>query len=388
MSTIASNYDPLPVQIVKANDIFLWDHTNKQYVDLLAGYSAVNQGHCHPEIVKSLIQQSNRLTLSSRVVQTDQLTDWSNFITSLFGYDKVLAMNSGAEAVETALKLARKYGRTILGIPHPYIVCLSGNFHGRTLGTISLSDYAPYRNQFGPFIEDIITVPMNDERHLTSVFKRYGSSISAILYESVQGEGGVVPMSPNFIETLRTIKQKYPHVLLMADEIQSGLGRTGALTTGELFNLPPDVLILGKALSGGMLPMSCILANQRQMNVFTPGSHGSTFGGNPLACAVSKTSLKVIQTQCLENVHRVSPFLETSLFELRGHRTIRDIRGLGMFWGIEFDSDYPIETLRLKMLDRGYVTCTSRRNTLRITPPLTITLKEIRKAISTLKQCI
>ena len=390
MSKIASNYSPLPVQIVKGKDIFLWDHNNKRYVDLLAGYSAVNQGHCHPKIVKSLIEQSKRLTLSSRVVDNDQLVEWSEYITSLFQYDKVLAMNSGAEAVETALKLARKYGRTVLNIPHPYIVCLSGNFHGRTLGTISLSDYSAYKNNFGPFIEDIITVPMNDEQKLYEIFQERGSSIAAILYEPIQGEGGVVPMKKEFIDMLRMIKNRYHHVLLMADEIQCGLGRTGYLTTSEQFNLKPDVLILGKALSGGMLPMSCILANKDKMDVFTPGTHGSTFGGNPLACAISKTALSVIQKECIPNVKNVSSETKLYLSELLGNHNkyIKDIRGTGLFWGVQFHANYSIENLRLRMLEKGYITCTSRYHTLRITPPLTISIKEIRKAIYTLKKCL
>lgn len=269
----------------------------------------------------------------------------------------------------------------------PLIVCLSGNFHGRTLGTISLSDHAEYKRNFGPFINDIITVQMNDEKSLYNVFQQYGSTISAILYEPIQGEGGVVPMSPEFIQMLKTIKQEYQHVLLMADEIQSGLGRTGYLTAGELFNLKPDVLILGKALSGGMLPMSCIIGNKVAMNIFTPGSHGSTFGGNPLACAVSKESLRIIKNECIPNVNQVAPIMKSLLSELN-NPSIKDVRGTGLFWGIQFHPSYPIENLRLRMLDKGYITCTSRHNTLRITPPLTISSKELTKAIHMLKKCI
>jgi len=386
-SKLASNYASLPLQIVKGKDIFLWDHTGKKYVDLLAGYSAVNQGHCHPTIVKQLIKQSKQLTLSSRVVNTDQLYDWSDYVTNLFGYDKVLAMNSGAEAVETALKLARKYGNTVLHIKRPQIVCLTGNFHGRTLGTISLSDYSSYKENFGPFIEDVIMVSMNDENDLYNIFHQYGSTISAILYEPIQGEGGVVPMKKEFVEMLQMIKKEHSHVLLMADEIQCGLGRTGYLTTSELFHLKPDVLILGKALSGGMLPMSCILANDHAMNVFTPGSHGSTFGGNPLACAISKVALDVIQKECIPNVQTISPVVSSLFSEMR-HKDIKEIRGTGLFWGVQFHPSYSIEPLRARLLEQGYISCTSRFNTLRITPPLTIGTKEIAKAIHTLKKCL
>lgn len=386
-SKLANNYSSLPVHIVKGKDIFLWDIHGKKYVDLLAGYSAVNQGHCHPSIVKELITQSQKLTLSSRVVNTNKLYEWSDYITNTFRYDKVLAMNSGAEAVETSMKLARKYGRTVLNIKRPFIICLTGNFHGRTLGAVSLSDYESYKSGFGPFIDDIMTVRMNDSQHLCDVFEKYGNSISAILYEPIQGEGGIMPMKKEFIESLKIIKKKYNHILLMADEIQCGLGRTGYLTTSEMFHMKPDVLILGKALSGGLLPMSCILSNKEVMKVFTPGTHGSTFGGNPLACAVSKEAVKIIQKQCIPNVNKVKYTMEDSLSAL--HRTyIKDIRGIGLFWGIQFHETYPLESLRLRMLDKGYITCTSRNNTLRITPPLTISNNEIKKAIDTLSICL
>ena len=387
-STLATNYKSLPITIVKGKDIFVWDTRGKKYVDMLAGYSAVNQGHCHPLIVKQLIKQSTQLTLSSRVVQSDKLYEWSNYITSIFQYDKVLAMNSGAEAVETSLKLARKYGRFISSIQRPYIVCLSGNFHGRTLGTVSLSDYDSYKNGFGPFIDDILTVNMNDTSHLQSIFQQYGSSISAILYEPIQGEGGIVGMTNDFINALKTMKKSYPHVLFMADEIQCGLGRTGYLTTSEMLSMKPDVLILGKALSGGMLPMSCILANDRVMNVFTPGSHGSTFGGNPLACAVSIEALQIIQRECIPNVNKVKYAMEYIKTLKIYNDNILDIRGTGLFWGVQFHPSYDLDLLRLKMLKKGYITCTSRNNTLRLTPPLTISSNQIKKAIETLSGCL
>ena len=390
---LANNYASLPVTITRGKDIFLWDTCGKKYVDLLAGYSAVNQGHCHPRILARFIEQASQLTLASRVVHTAKLHEWSNYITHLFQYDKVLAMNSGAEAVETALKLARKYGRVVSNIQQPYIVCLSGNFHGRTIGTVSLSDYPSYKYGFGPFVNDIITVRINDVEHLYEAFRQYGTSISAILYEPIQGEGGIMPMTSNFINAIKTVNQSYPHVLLMADEIQCGLGRTGYLTTSERIGMKPDVLILGKALSGGMMPMSCILSDTAIMDVFTPGTHGSTFGGNPLACAVSIEALNVIQQECLPNVKKLSYDIEKTLSIIKqgthvSESHIKEIRGTGLFWGIQFQEQYPLESLRLKMLEHGYITCTSRNNTLRITPPLTISSKELRKAIRTLSLCI
>jgi ornithine--oxo-acid transaminase len=381
LSKLASNYSSLPVTIAKGKNIFLWDTHGRKYVDLLAGYSAVNQGHCHPRIVNALIKQANQVTLTSRVVYSNTLLKWADYITDKFKYETVLAMNSGAEAVETAVKLARKYGYVT---NRPNIACLNGNFHGRTLGTVSLSDYPPYKTGFGPFIENTIHIEMNNVVSLRNTFKKYGSTISAFLYEPVQGEGGVVPMTEDFIETMRSLKKEYPDILFMSDEIQSGLGRTGHLTTSsDYFKFKPDVLILGKALSGGILPMSCILANKDIMGVFSPGTHGSTFGGNPLACAVSMEAIEVIEQECLPNVKHVAPTFDKLLRTLSPNHIV-DIRGIGMFWGIQFDNKYSIEYLRMRMLDAGYITCTSRNNTLRITPPLTIRQDEMKRAVEEL----
>lgn len=383
ISKLASNYSSLPVTIAKGKDIFLWDTSGKKYVDLLAGYSAVNQGHCHPRIVKALIKQSERVTLTSRVVYSNTLLKWADYITDKFKYESVLAMNSGAEAVETAVKLARKYGYIT---KRPNIACLTGNFHGRTLGTVSLSDYPPYKTGFGPFIKNTIYIEMNNVVSLRNAFQKYGSTISAFLYEPVQGEGGVIPMTEDFIETMRSLKKENPDILFMSDEIQSGLGRTGHLTTSsDYFKFKPDVLILGKALSGGILPMSCILSSKDIMGVFSPGTHGSTFGGNPLACAVSMEAIDVIEQECLPNVKRNALAFDKLLKTLSPYH-ITDIRGIGMFWGVQFDNKYSIENLRERMLQAGYITCTSRNNTLRITPPLTITYTGLKDAIAELER--
>jgi ornithine--oxo-acid transaminase len=386
ISALANNYNPLPVVITKGRDIFLWDICGKKYVDLIAGYSAVNQGHCHPSIVKKLVEQSTRLTLASRVVQNDKLSEWAIMMTKTFNFSKVLPMNTGAEAVDTSLKLARKYGREVCGMDRPFIVCLRGNFHGRTIAATSLSDYEPYRSGFGPFLTDRITVQMNNAAQLLRVFQEVGSSVSAILYEPIQGEGGIVPMSKGFINALRHVKRQFPHVLLMADEIQCGLGRVGYLTASDMYGLKPDVLLLGKALSGGLLPMSCVLANDKAMDVFTPGIHGSTFGGNPLASTVSMEAIRIIQDECIPNVKKVSSFVESLLHNLP--HPVQHIRGAGLFWGIQLEPNYSIEELRLRLLQNGYVTCTSRYNTLRLSPPLTISLPELQKAIKTLTNCL
>ena len=385
-TTIANNYNPLPVNIVRGKDIYLYDINNIKYVDLLAGYSAVNQGHCHPKLVSVMNRQCSTLTLTSRVVQAENLFQWANYITNLFKYDKVLAMNSGAEAVETAMKLARKYGYQQIST-NPKIICLNGNFHGRTLGTISLSDYFNYRYGFGPLLENIVNVPFNDSKKLIEVVEK-NEDICAILYEPIQGEGGINAISTEYFNTLHQIKKQYPHILLIADEIQTGLGRCGELTASEVLypTIKPDVLILGKALSGGMLPMSCILADKHLMDVFNPGSHGSTYGGNPLACAVSIEALEIIKNECIPNVKRNQELIK-KLLDIKNQNVI-STKGLGMFCGIQFEPSYNLEDLRLRMLAKKYITCTSRNNTLRITPPLTISKSKLESAFTALRETI
>jgi len=393
-TSIANNYSSLPVNIIKGKDIYLWDIHHKKYIDLLAGYSAVNQGHCHTKLVSIMQNQCKTLTLTSRVVTNNNLIQWSEYITKLFKYDKVLAMNSGAEAVETSLKLARRYGHSVMNIPEnkAKIVCLSGNFHGRTIGAISLSDYPNYKKGFGSLLDNILTVKMNDTNSLFQVFEKNANEISAILYEPIQGEGGIIPISNDFFKALYQIKQTYPDILLMADEIQSGLGRSGSWTAGQVLfpEIKPDVLILGKALSGGMIPMSCVLADDTKMNVFNPGSHGSTFGGNPLACAISIEALNIIDTECMNYIIKKEQIMKVFLNKMwmDNPDKIADVRGCGMFWGIQFKENYNIEKLRHLLLDLGYITCTARNNALRITPPLTITYKQIEKCLSIIGETI
>jgi ornithine--oxo-acid transaminase len=393
-TSIANNYSSLPVNIIKGYDIYLWDIHHKKYIDLLAGYSAVNQGHCHTKLVSIMQNQCKTLTLTSRVVMNENLIRWSDHITKLFNYDKVLAMNSGAEAVETSLKLARRYGHQVMNIPDnkAKIVCLSGNFHGRTIGAISLSDYTTYKKGFGALLDNIITVKMNDCNSLFQAFENNPNEISAILYEPIQGEGGIIPISNDFFNAMYQIKQTYPNLLLMADEIQSGLGRSGNWTAGQVLypKLKPNVLILGKALSGGMMPMSCVLANNNQMNVFDSGSHGSTFGGNPLACAISIEALNIIEMECMDYIKKKEQIITIFLNKMwmDNPDKIVDVRGTGMFWGIQFKQNYNIEKLRQSLLDLGYITCTARNNTLRITPPLTITYKQIEKCMNILCETI
>lgn len=379
---LANNYSPLPVVIRRAKDIYMWDINNKKYVDLLAGYSAVNQGHCHPNLVLAMQNEVQKLTLTSRVVQSENLIKWAEHITGIFKYDQVLAMNSGAEAVETALKLARRYGSQFT--KNPKIACLTGNFHGRTMGAISLSDYTTYKEGFGPLLKNIIQIPMNNPNALYHTFEK-NKDIVALIYEPIQGEGGINPISKEFFDAMYEIKNNNHNLLLMSDEIQSGLGRVGDLTAGQVMynKIKPDVLILGKALSGGMIPMSCVLANE-PMNVFNPGSHGSTYGGNPLACAISIEALNIIEKVCIHNVLKNQNHMENRLKQLPNVQ----VRGAGMFWGIQFDKHYNLEALRLRLLDKGYITCTSRSNTLRLTPPLTISKEMINQSIDAIENNI
>lgn len=390
-STLANNYKPLPVKIVRGKDYFLYGDDGKKYIDLLAGYSAVNQGHCHPKIVEALINQSNKLTLPSRVVQNDQLENWANTICSKLNYDSVLPMNSGAEAVETALKLSRKCNYESWGKQNPYIICLSGNYHGRTLGTISLTDYEPYRENFGPFLQNILKVKFNDIKHLESIFGSYDNNIGAIIFEPIQGEGGVIPMTKEFYDKMFELKKYNNGMLIIADEIQTGLGRSGNTWTAceTLFGNKnkPDILILGKALSGGMMPMSCILTNRYIMNHFKPGTHGSTFGGNPLACAVSQVALDVLEKECFPNVSIINKVIVEGLSNFKNNKIV-DIRGSGAFWGIQFNKDYDLDKLQIRLLNQGYITCKSRNNTLRFTPPLITPSDEISKALYIINQSI
>jgi len=388
-STLANNYKPLPISICRAKDIYMWDTNGKKYVDLLAGYSAVNQGHCHPKLIKCLYNQANQLTLCSRVVSAQPLNVWANYITNKFEYDTVLVTNSGTEAVETAIKLARKYGTKILGMQNPLIVCLKGNFHGRTMGSLSLSDYPPYTDGFNPLLPNILHVEPNNTENLIKVFKQNSNNISAFIYEPVQGEGGIVALNNEFINCMQQLKAKYPHILFMADEIQCGLGRVGGMTANQILmpGLKPDVLIQGKALGGGILPISCCLANWDKMRVFQIGSHGSTFGGNPLAASISVEAIKIIESECLDNVKLIKSDFEKALHQLPKNNII-DIRGMGLFWGIQFKKNFNLENLRIKFLQRGYVSCTSRHNTLRITPPLTISIEESKRAICILGEIL
>lgn len=390
-SNLASNYATLDVNIVRGRDIHVWDRNGKCYVDMFASFSTVNQGHCHPKIVDAVIRQLDEITVCSRTVKNEKLEEWAKTITGRFGYSRVLPMSSGSEAVEVAIKMSRKYGIENMGIRNPHLLVLTGNYHGKTTGAISLSDYPLYRAGFGPYLENIVKVQINNLNSLYAAFDYYGKQISAILYEPIQGEGGVVPISNEFMTEMYKLRQEHNGMLLIADEIQSGLGRSGGWTAGqvlypELGN--PNVVLLGKSITGGVVPLSCVLANNDDMAVFSPGSHGSTYGGNPLAAAASIAALNVLDIECMSKSRANSHVIKNCLADLLRNDLIQDVRGLGMFWGIQFVGPYDVEALRHRLIEHGYLTMTARNNVLRITPPLTISAFEIERFFEVLTRVL
>ena len=296
----AHNYHPLPVVLDKGEGVFVWDVEGKKYYDFLSAYSAVNQGHSHPKIVDALVNQAKKLALTSRAFYNSNLGEYEKKITTLFGFDKVLPMNSGAEAVETAVKLARKWSYEVKGISEnaaKIIVC-ENNFHGRTTTIVSFSNDPDANQNYGPFTPGFIKIPYNDIQALEEVLKNDAQNIAAFLVEPIQGEAGVYVPDENFLKNASELCKKY-NVLFVADEVQTGIARTGKLIACHHENVQPDILILGKALSGGMYPVSAVLANNEIMNVIKPGQHGSTFGGNPIACAVVIAALNVVEEEKL-----------------------------------------------------------------------------------------
>ena len=390
-SSLANNYATLNVNIVRGRDINLWDRNGKCYIDMFAAFSTVNQGHCHPKIIEAAKRQLDEITVCSRTVQNEQLERWAKMITRKFGYSRVLPMSSGTEAVEVAIKMSRKYGMERMGIHNPHLLVLTGNYHGKSSGAISLSDYEPYRAGFGPYLENVVKVQINNLNSLYAAFDYFGKQISAIMYEPIQGEGGIVPISIEFMNELEKLRDEHRGLLLIADEIQSGLGRCGDWTASKVLFpdiVKPDVLLLGKSLTGGITPLSAVLCDANTMDVFAPGSHGSTYGGNPLAAASSIAALDVLDIECLSKSRANSHVIRNILQEFIGMSQVVDIRGVGMFWGIQFENDYDLEALRLRLLEKGYLTMTARNNVLRISPPLTISAFEIEKFFDKLRESI
>lgn len=376
----AHNYHPLPVVIERAQGVWVWDPEGRKYMDMLAAYSAVNQGHCHPRVLAALRQQAERVTLTSRAFHNDQLGPLCELLCEMTGFEKALLMNSGAEAVETAIKMARKWGYSVKGVApdQAEIITCEGNFHGRTTTIVGFSSEQQYREGFGPFTPGFPVIPYGDAEALE---KAIGPNTVAFLVEPIQGEAGIIVPPEGYLRKARELCREH-NVLLLADEIQSGLGRTGKLFACEWERVVPDALIVGKALSGGFYPVSAVLANDGLMGVFHPGDHGSTFGGNPLASAVARAALEVIRDEKLvERSHDLGLYLDEHLRSLPQDH-IEEIRGRGLWIGIEIrKSSGSARPYCEALLERGILAKETHDQVVRIAPPLVITREEIDWAV-------
>ncbi|WP_344823533.1 ornithine--oxo-acid transaminase [Rurimicrobium arvi] len=381
----AHNYHPLPVVLEKGEGVHVWDVDGKRYFDFLSGYSAVNQGHCHPRIIQAMIAQAQKLTLTSRAFHNNQLGEYERYITGLFGYDKVLPMNSGVEAVETAVKLARRWGYEIKGIPQgqaKILVC-ENNFHGRTLNVISFSNDPSARINYGPFMPGYETVRYNDISSLAEALK--DKNVAGFLIEPIQGEAGVVVPDEGYLSKAAAMC-KEANVLFIADEIQTGLGRTGKMLACEHEAVRPDMIILGKALSGGTMPVSAVLADDEIMMTIKPGEHGSTYGGNPLACAVAVESLKVLQEEGMcENAAVQGDYFRSCLLNLSSPH-IKIVRGKGLFTAVVVNTDSGNKdaayTLCMEMMGNGLLAKPTHGDKIRFAPPLVITKDQIDECVA------
>jgi ornithine--oxo-acid transaminase len=385
----AHNYHPLPVVLNKGEGVFVWDVEGKRYFDFLSGYSAVNQGHCHPKIIAALTEQAQKLTLTSRAFHSDLFGEYAKFITALFGYDKVLPMNTGVEAVETAIKLARKWAYEVKGIKDTQakIIVCENNFHGRTSTVISFSSDPLARNHFGPYMSGFISIPFNDLDALEKALS--DKTIAAFLVEPIQGEAGVVVPDEGYLSKARQLCEE-ANVLFVADEIQTGLARTGKMLACDYENVHPDILILGKALSGGTLPVSAVLADDEIMLTIKPGEHGSTYGGNPLACKIAITSLHVLkEEQLAENAQQMGDHFRKQLIKLNSQH-IRTVRGRGLLNAILIDhaNKEAAWSLCLELKENGLLAKPTHGDKIRLAPPLIITKEQIDESIGIIEKSL
>jgi len=380
----AHNYHPLDVAIARAEGVWVYDVEGKRYLDCLAAYSAVNQGHCHPKIVQTLVEQAHRVTLTSRAFRNDQLPFLYQELHDLTGMEMALPMNSGAEAVETAVKTARKWGYKVKGIPDgkaEIIVC-AGNFHGRTITIVSFSSDEQYRDGFGPFTPGFKIIPFGDAQALREAIT---PNTCAFLVEPIQGEAGIVIPPKGYLREAAQICREN-RVLLMADEIQSGLGRTGKLFAYMHEGITPDVLIVGKALAGGMYPVSAVLASKEILGVYRPGDHGSTFGGNPLGCAVARTALRVlVEEKMVERSAELGDYFLRKLQTL-GSPELKDVRGRGLWIGIELHT--PARPYCEALKELGILCKETHDHVIRIAPPLVIRREEIDWAVERIRNVV
>ena len=381
----AHNYHPLPVVLEKGEGVFLWDVEGKRYYDFLSAYSAVNQGHCHPKIISSLVNQSNKLTLTSRAFHNNVLGQYEKFITEFFGYDKVLPMNTGVEGGETAVKLARKWGYEVKKVPNDSakIIFVEGNFWGRTLGAISSSTDPSSTNGFGPFMPGYEIIPYNDIESLKDSLK--DQNVVAFMVEPIQGEAGVVVPDEDYLKKAYDLC-KESNVLFIADEVQTGIGRTGKMLCCEHHGFKPDILILGKALSGGVFPVSAILASDEVMLTIKPGEHGSTFGGNPVACEVAMAALNVIRDEKLaENADKMGVIFRQKLQSyIDVSKIVKKIRGKGLLNAIVINDEENSDiawNICLKMAQNGLLAKPTHGNIIRFAPPLIINKEQLNDCI-------
>ena len=388
----AHNYHPLPVVLSRGEGIYVWDVEGKKYFDFLSAYSAVNQGHCHPKIIKALEDQGKKLTLTSRAFYNDILGEYEKYITDYFGYDKVLPMNTGVEGGETANKLARKWGYEKKGIEEnkAKIIFANGNFWGRTLAAISTSDDPLSYKGFGPYMPGYELIPYNDLDALEEKFQ--DKNVCAFMVEPIQGEAGVVVPDEGYLSGIRTLCDKY-NVLFIADEVQTGIARTGKMLATDFEEARPDILILGKALSGGVLPVSAVLADDEIMMCIKPGEHGSTYGGNPLACAVAKAALEVIKDENLEeNAMEMGNLFRNNLEKLKEKsKLINLIRGKGLLNALVINDTETSSTawnICLKMKDNGLIAKPTHGNIIRFAPPLVINKNQVEESCKIIEKSI
>ncbi|MDR1746100.1 MAG: ornithine--oxo-acid transaminase [Tannerella sp.] len=383
----AHNYHPLPVVLSKGEGVHVWDVDGRRYFDFLSAYSAVNQGHCHKRLVNVMIEQAQKLALTSRAFYNDKLGEWEEYITRLFGYDKMLPMNSGAEGVETALKLARKWAYKVKGVARDkakIIVC-NGNFHGRTISIISMSSDPDAYHDYGPYTGGFVNIPFNDTVALEKALS--DPDVAAFLTEPIQAEAGVIVPNDGFLKTARELCTKY-HALFIADEIQTGIARTGRMLAVDYEHVNPDILILGKALSGGMYPVSCVLANNEVMLTIRPGEHGSTYGGNPIAAAVSMEALQVIQDEGLADNAMAMGKLFRDKMSASHSPMIGEVRGKGLLNAVTVrpKGGKTAWDVCLEMKELGLLAKPTHEHTIRFTPPLIITKEQMQEALEIINQ--
>ena len=382
----AHNYHPLPVVLNRGEGVYLWDVEGKRYFDFLSGYSALSQGHCHPKIVEALKKQADVLTLTSRAFYCDLLGEFMEKATKFFGYDKLLPMNTGAEGVETALKLARRWGYDVKGVPEgkAKIVVCADNFHGRTITIVSMSTDPSSYGGFGPFTEGFVKIPYNDVSALEKVIT--DPDIVGFLLEPIQGEAGVVVPDDGYLKACYDICKRH-NVLFIADEIQSGVGRSGRLLACDWEGVKPDILVLGKALSGGVTPVSAVFANDEIMLTIKPGEHGSTYGGNPLACAVGMAALDVVRDEKLaENADRMGKIFRSEVAKIN-HKMIKKVRGKGLLNAVVTEPSGNIKAwdICVMLKEKGLLAKPTHEHIIRFTPPLIINEAQMHKSIGIIK---